>query len=203
MVPDDSPPLDETTRYSEDVPGDHEGERSPLAGEQRIKRSLGLPSAELSRSASPAQEPTVHDTLLDAQRPNASRHKSTDSYVMVPNVATGRSQQLRPHSAISPVALRDFYNAIGDHRARFKELNEEITQIQSETYELMAEGKSIIGWIFVGRGVKHLPFCLEIEGRTREDIDWANVQSGHTRTRHSTFWIKTILIMLALAILGK
>ena len=201
MVPDDSPPLDgATSQYPEDQPGDHEGERSPLAGEQRIKRSLGLPATEFSRSTSPAQEPSAHDALLEADRPNATRHKSTDSYVMVPMAATGRNQLLRPHSSISPAALSDYYNAIGGHRARFKELNEELTQTQGEIYELMAEGKSIIGWIFVGRGVKHLPFAQEIEGRTREDIDWVGIQTGRTKHDHTSFWLKIMLIMLGLAI---
>lgn len=65
------------------------------------------------------------------------------------------------------------------YRTQFKALNEEISILQQDTFASISRADPVHGWILVGRGVEYLAGAQIIEGRTREDILWANI--GHAR----------------------
>ena len=61
------------------------------------------------------------------------------------------------------------------YRTQFKALNEEISVLQQDTFSKISRADPMLGWILVGRGVGYLPGAQVIEGRTRQDILWANL----------------------------
>jgi hypothetical protein len=80
------------------------------------------------------------------------------------------------------------YASIRDWRSRLKSINNEIAQAQAENYGYIADGLAIKGWLLIGRGLTFLPCVEMIEGRSKEDIRYAQLQRGHQKLRNVVFW---------------
>lgn len=85
-------------------------------------------------------------------------------------------------------------------RTEFKALNTEIEGLQQDTFSGISSGQAVMGWIVVGRGVEWIPHAEVIEGRTKEDILWKNVdrKSGEKR-----YFVKVAVVGFLLFLLGK
>ena len=77
------------------------------------------------------------------------------------------------------------------YRTQFKALNEEISILQQDTFAKVSRADPMTGWILVGRGVDYLPGAQLIEGRTRQDILWANLDRPNGEKR---YFIQVLLI---------
>lgn len=82
---------------------------------------------------------------------------------------------------------------VGAYRTQFKTLNEEISILQQDTFSSISRADPMLGWILVGRGVEHLRGAKVIEGRTRQDILWANLDRPNGEKR---FIIQVLIIGL-------
>lgn len=202
MMPDDSAPLNDVgTSYPQNAAHRVRHERRYLAGETKVTKTA---VANIDPRGTSANEPTVPDALLAPDKPQSQSPTRTESYVLIPTATAKalRESGLRPQSTVSPLALSQYYNSIGGYRAKFKALNEEILRVQQEILEAMAEGREIIGWIFVGREVRQLPGAQELLGRTGEDIDWERIQTCSSQPGHQWgIWIKITLVASFFAIL--
>jgi len=72
--------------------------------------------------------------------------------------------------------LGHVYNAISESRSRLKVLNIEISDCQQDGFNDVAEGANVKGWMVVGKGVRFIPGIQMIEGRSKEDVRWHEIQ---------------------------
>lgn len=59
-----------------------------------------------------------------------------------------------------------------------KTINLEIAEAQRQSYNDLAEGRGIKGWLLIGRGLQHVPSVELIHGRAKEDVRWDILQRG-------------------------
>ncbi|KAK4684130.1 ATP-dependent RNA helicase DOB1, partial [Tremellales sp. Uapishka_1] len=144
--------------------------------------------------------PPVAFSPTQPEWPRATVNPPPDDFILLPIHDDGSrfDPNIRPASQIEPLSLARYYYDIGEHRGRFKVLNADIQLAQEKIYESMAGGNGILGWIVVGRGARWLPSAENIEGRTKEDIEWRNLGRGRGER---VFWIKVAAVMLILGIL--
>ncbi|KAG9015185.1 hypothetical protein FRB94_004304 [Tulasnella sp. JGI-2019a] len=138
----------------------------------------------------------AHPDQNDSQQPWPESADGTDSglggsavVVEVPHDPSfphpGHDPGVQPLSGYDE-SLPRAYNSISVSRTRLKALNAEINDLQQETFNDIADGTRIKGWIMLGRGIRHIPGMQMIEGRSREDVRWNELQAGAGRL--STFW---------------
>lgn len=107
---------------------------------------------------------------------------------------------VRPISGLNHEDLGQIYNDINLWRARLKTLNAEISDMQRECYNDIADGARIKGWLMVGRGLRFLPGVEMIDGRAKEDIRWDELQHEGGRMRMVAFWFAVCIITIMLGI---
>lgn len=101
---------------------------------------------------------------------------------------------VRPLSTLDHDDLGAIYSSIGEWRTRLKQINIQISDAQSDCYNDIADGSRIRGWLITGRGLRFLPGIEMIEGRSKEDIVWDELQDRERWERSWTFWIFVIWI---------
>ncbi|KAJ4485701.1 hypothetical protein J3R30DRAFT_3655075 [Lentinula aciculospora] len=106
---------------------------------------------------------------------------------------------VRPMEGINYEALGDIYSSITEWRSKLKAINLEISNAQRDSYNDIADGARIKGWLLVGRGLRHIPGIELIEGRAKEDIRWDVLQNERTMLDSSAMWACTILAAIVLA----
>lgn len=107
-----------------------------------------------------------------------------------------RQPFVRPLSGLDHDALGVIYADISLWRSKLKAVNAEIADAQRESYNDIADGARIKGWLMVGRGLRHIPNIQLIEGRAKEDIRWDELQNEGGFIRSLAFW--TIVVMIAI-----
>lgn len=107
-----------------------------------------------------------------------------------------RQPFVRPLSGLDHNDLGDIYGDISLWRQKLKSINAEISDVQREGYNDIAEGARIKGWLMVGRGVRFVPGIQMIEGRAKEDIRWDELQNEGGSLRVISYW--TIVITTAI-----
>ncbi|WRT65103.1 uncharacterized protein IL334_002045 [Kwoniella shivajii] len=111
-----------------------------------------------------------------------------------------RTEIPRRASAGYTSPLAGNYTAIRESRARFKELNVEIDEMQKSKFAEVGSSGKVKGWIIVGKGVKWLPSAEIIEGYTKEDILWDN--TGMKRGNDELwFWVKICAVGVGLGMM--
>jgi len=93
----------------------------------------------------------------------------------------------------------EFDAEIAACRTEFKALNSEIEILQQDAFSGISSGQAGMGWILVGKGVDWLPHAEILEGRTKEDILWENIDRPNGEKR---YWVKVALVGFVLLILG-
>jgi calcium permeable stress-gated cation channel len=106
----------------------------------------------------------------------------------------------RPISGLDHDALGAIYTDIRHWRAALKAINREIADEQEKSFEDLAEGRNIKGWILVGKGLRFLPGVELIEGRSKEDIRWDELQRGGGIWSDIAFWIAVAVIGMLLGV---
>lgn len=105
-----------------------------------------------------------------------------------------------PTSSLPPLELARLRGDVVWSRIRITKLTTQIGAAQRQAMSSLARGEGAIGWIIVGRGLKSIPYAEVIEGRAKEDIQWANL--GQSRSERG-FWYKTTAVSLGVAFLCK
>ncbi|KAG8898221.1 hypothetical protein FRB99_007589 [Tulasnella sp. 403] len=106
-------------------------------------------------------------------------------------------------SSIRPISGQDerlplVYMSIRQARSRLKALNAEVNDLQQEGFNSIAEGTRIKGWLLFGRGIRHVPGIQMIEGRSKEDIRWDELQDGSGMMRGIAWWLLIAVVGVAL-----
>lgn len=131
---------------------------------------------------------------------------SSDSFHTPPQSAVPRSPLATatvppPSAGLQAERNRheEFDAEIAACRTEFKALNTEIEVLQQDTFSGISAGQAVLGWIVVGRGVEWLDHAQLIEGRTKEDILWKNVDRSNGEKR---YFVKVALVGVVLFLLG-
>jgi hypothetical protein len=130
------------------------------------------------------------------------RKRTNPSFAMVsedPQILQGHQPIIRPNSGVSPLDLGSHYQDIKRYRPQLIQLNDDIAEAQSTTYESMARGQGVVGLLVVGSGL-HLPHAIKIVGASRESIKWARLQRPNGSA--FGFWVATFLLTAAACVLG-
>jgi hypothetical protein len=106
---------------------------------------------------------------------------------------------VRPQDGLNFDDLGHVYADITQWRSRLKVINAEIGDAQGESYNDIADGARIKGWLMVGRGLRFLPGIQLIEGRAKEDIRWDVLQNERSILDTLVLWAVVAVIVVFLA----
>ncbi|KAI5123599.1 hypothetical protein M0805_003416 [Coniferiporia weirii] len=103
---------------------------------------------------------------------------------------------VRPLSGLDHDGLGSVYSNIQEWRTKLKQINGEISDAQNDCYGDIADGARIKGWLVTGRGLRFLPGMELIEGRSKDDIMWKELQ--HRKKIVSYISLRTFVVMVAI-----
>ncbi|KAH8120259.1 hypothetical protein DFH11DRAFT_1559146 [Phellopilus nigrolimitatus] len=105
---------------------------------------------------------------------------------------------VRPLSGLDHDGLGIVYSDIREWRTRLKQINNEISDAQNDCYNDIADGARIKGWLITGRGLRFLPGVELIEGRSKDDILWSELQDSGGLEKKVSFWSFVAMITILL-----
>jgi calcium permeable stress-gated cation channel len=171
-------------------------------------------SDEPDHYASAVVEPVISDDRRRPPRPTYSPHSDhretfplrlrnpeTRSPDIVPPHLRIQPQQpfVRPISGMDHDELGAVYSDISHWRTRLKVVNIEIAEAQRDCYNDIADGARIKGWLMVGKGLRFLPGIELIEGRSKEDIKWDELQRQGGIWNVMPMWAMVVIVLVLLA----
>lgn len=106
---------------------------------------------------------------------------------------------VRPQDGLNFDDLGHVYADITQWRSRLKVINAEIADAQGESYNDIADGARIKGWLMIGRGLRFIPGIQLIEGRAKEDIRWDVLQNERSSLDSIVLWAVVGVIVVFLA----
>ena len=106
---------------------------------------------------------------------------------------------VRPVSGLHQEHLTSLYGDIRRWRSQLKALNIEIEDQQRATFDQIARGQNVRGWLLVGKGIRFLPSIRMIEGRSKDDIRWEELQHDGGVIGRISFWIIVGVVAIVLA----
>ncbi|KAG5647674.1 hypothetical protein DXG03_008397 [Asterophora parasitica] len=121
-------------------------------------------------------------------------------HVQPPHLRLQPSQPfVRPMEGLNFDDLGHVYADITTWRSRLKVTNAEIAEAQRESYNDIADGARIKGWLMIGRGLRYMPGVQLIEGRAKEDIRWDVLQNERSPMDAAVFWAIVFVVIVLLA----
>jgi hypothetical protein len=165
----------------------------------------GLPSGQAAASSS-----FIHQPRVPKSDPPPLKRRETfplryDDYqdpedLPPPHLRLQPSQPfVRPLDGLGFDALSHVYTDITQWRSRLKIINAEIAETQQNSYDDIASGTNITGWLLVGRGLRFIPGVELIEGRAKEDIRWDVLQNERSPLDSMVMWTVIIAVIIAMA----
>jgi hypothetical protein len=91
------------------------------------------------------------------------------------------------------------YGDISNWRTRLKAINAEIADAQRDSYNDIADGARIKGWLMVGKGLRFIPGIELIDGRSKEDIRWDELQHQGSAGNRTVYWTLVAFLSVLLA----
>ena len=123
-----------------------------------------------------------------------------DPETLPPHLRLQPSQPfVRPVDGLGFDDLGQVYADITQWRSRLKIINAEIAEAQRNSYDDIASGTNITGWLLVGRGLRYIPGVELIEGRAKEDIRWDVLQNERSPLDSIVMWVVVIVVIIAMA----
>ena len=110
---------------------------------------------------------------------------------------------VRPLSGLDHDDLGAVYSDIREWRTRLKQINIEISEAQNDCYNEIADGVRVKGWLITGRGVRFLPGIQLIEGRSKDDIQWDELQRQGGTEGKVLFWGFVTMVTIVLGAARK
>ncbi|KAF8167474.1 hypothetical protein B0H34DRAFT_18533 [Crassisporium funariophilum] len=180
--------VDLSAEAPEDIESDFNGLPPGQAG----------PSSFMRRPRAPKSDPppsTRRETF-----PLRQEHHDDLEHVPPPHLRLQPTQPfVRPLDGLGFEDLGHVYAEITQWRSRLKLINAEIVEAQRDSYEDIASGTHITGWLIVGRGLRFIPGIQMIEGRAKEDIRWDVLQNERSWLDLMVMWAVIIGVTVALA----
>ncbi|KAF9556409.1 hypothetical protein CPC08DRAFT_778388 [Agrocybe pediades] len=106
---------------------------------------------------------------------------------------------VRPLDGLGFQDLGEVYAEIQNWRSKLKVINKEIADAQHDSYNDIASGTGVNGWLMVGKGLRHIPGIQIIEGRAKEDIRWDVLQNERSRLDSAVMWAVVGIVSVILA----
>ncbi len=106
---------------------------------------------------------------------------------------------VRPVSGLHQEHLASLYDDIRRWRSQLKALNIEIEDQQRAAFDRITRGQNVRGWLLVGKGIRFLPSIRMIEGRSKDDIRWEDLQHDGGVIGRISFWIIVCVVATVLA----
>ena len=106
---------------------------------------------------------------------------------------------VHPVSGLHHEQLGTLYSEIRYWRTQLKALNIEVNEEQRSMYDDIANGVNLRGWLLLGRGVRFIPGVRMIEGRSKDDIHWDDLQHESGRVGTIGFWVIVAVVCIVLA----
>lgn len=156
----------------------------------------GTQSTQRARRTQDNYPPERRETFPMRYRDNEAVHE--EAQVPLHLRLQPQGPFVRPLSMLDHDDLGAIYSSIGEWRTRLKQINNQIADAQSDCYNDIADGSRIRGWLITGRGLRFLPGVEIIEGRSKEDIVWDELQDRDRWQRSWTFWIFVVWIAVLL-----
>jgi len=188
LNPDQTIPEDEEMVYVDDASG--------VPYDQNVNPSRARPRPpKADRTAAPA---SLRETF---PMRSGGKGSATNTEEDPPHLRLQSHQPFhRPISGLDHDALGAIYANIRHWRGELKAINREIAEVQESTFQDIAEGRNIKGWILVGKGLRFLPGVEMIEGRSKEDIRWDELQRGGGVWSDIAFWVAVCMIGMLLGV---
>ncbi|KAH7100165.1 hypothetical protein BKA62DRAFT_801451 [Auriculariales sp. MPI-PUGE-AT-0066] len=165
---------------------------------------FGVRTREEARERNRMQEVSTATRSTFPMRPKAAPGilDAPDETVPPPHLRIQPHQPfVRPRSGLDHEHLGVIYADIGVWRSRLKNINAEIVEAQQSGYTDIAEGSARVkGYLLIGRGVRFIRGVRMIEGRSKDDVRWDELQRGGGLKGDISFWLFTALIAFVLAI---
>ena len=128
------------------------------------------------------------------------RGRQSVNDVLPPHLRLQQRQPfVRPMSGLDHGDLGVVYGDISNWRTRLKAINAEIADAQRDGYNDIADGARIKGWLMVGKGLRFLPGIELIDGRSKEDIRWDELQHHGAAGNRTVYWILVAFLVVLLA----
>ncbi|KAM6498584.1 hypothetical protein JOM56_006532 [Amanita muscaria] len=126
------------------------------------------------------------------------RQKEQSEPVPPPHMRLQPSQPyVRPLDGINFNELGGVYTDITHWRSSLKSINAEIEELQRDSYNDIADGARIKGWLVVGKGLHYIPGMELIEGRAKEDIRWDVLQNEPVSLDATVLWgLMSVIVVL-------
>ncbi|KAI0698409.1 hypothetical protein C8T65DRAFT_660659 [Cerioporus squamosus] len=160
--------------------------------------------AEARRRPRPPRNRAGERTVIEEHRetfPLRNRDPTAPDEVPPPHLRVQPQQPfVRPLSGVNHDKLGEIYADINHWRWKLKVINAEIAEVQRESYNDIADGARIKGWLMIGRGLHYLPGVQLIEGRAKEDIRWDELQNHDDNFRKLLWWLAVIMTGVLLAV---
>ena len=122
-----------------------------------------------------------------------------DPETLPPHLRLQPSQPfVRPLDGLDFDDLGQVYTDITQWRSRLKIINAEIAESQRDSYNDIASGTNITGWLLVGRGLRFIPGVQLIEGRAKEDIRWDVLQNERSLLDSTVMWTVIVFVIIAM-----
>jgi hypothetical protein len=180
----------------------HIGESGHL---EPIPEDVGRPSRMNEDAAHGQDEELLPPTRNIGQQPPSDRESfpmrrpSQNRPPDPPHLRTQTDRPfVRPLSGIDHEGLSLIYDDIRHWRTRLKVVNNQVFEEQQNAYLNISEGTNVKGWLFVGRGLRFLPGVETIEGRSKSDIRWDQLQETEVEHQRVAFWTTVSFIGLLL-----
>ena len=126
--------------------------------------------------------------------------KSNENEPLPPHLRLQQQQPfVRPMSGLDHNDLGVVYGDISNWRTRLKVINAEIADSQRDSYNDIADGARIKGWLMVGKGLRFLPGIELIDGRSKEDIRWDELQHQGSAGNRTIYWTLVVFLVVLLA----
>lgn len=128
------------------------------------------------------------------------RGKQAENELLPPHLRLQQRQPfVRPMSGLDHQDLGVVYSDISNWRTRLKAINAEIADAQRDSYNDIADGARIKGWLMVGKGLRFLPGIELIDGRSKEDIRWDELQHQGSAGNRTVYWTLVVFLFILLA----
>ncbi|KIM47616.1 hypothetical protein M413DRAFT_439287 [Hebeloma cylindrosporum] len=163
----------------------------------------GIPPDQAGPSSFRRPRPPKTDTAPSTRQesfPRRMSYRADPGSVPPPHLRLQPSQPfVRPMDGLGYEDLGHVYAEITQWRSRLKIINAEIADTQRDSYNDIASGASINGWLIIGRGLRFIPGVEIIEGRAKEDIRWDVLQNERGWLDTTVMWAVVAVVSVVLA----
>lgn len=186
--------------------GNHQREGSDDHDLIVIDEAEGIPSDTHANPPGARPRPPRAGTIAASLRDtfpmrSGSNRMGTDQEEEPPHLRVQVRQPFhRPISGLDHDVLGAIYADIRHWRGALKAINKEIAEVQEAGFADIAEGRGVKGWILVGKGLHFLPGVQLIEGRSKEDVRWDELQRSGGVWSDVAFWTAVCMIGILLGV---